>query len=127
MDSLHSIKPLMESAATNIDTFIDKDTLPWLLFYHQGQCSVVSAAVWQSQLSLLFAPNRWTDSTYTDQACIATDINQQLSEIGQRMSMPDALAFKADLQALLSNHAIYSVAGSRLIAWMLSAAAPSVS
>jgi DNA mismatch repair protein MutL len=117
----------MDSAATNIDTFIGKDTLPWLLFYHQGQCSIVSAAVWQSQLSLLFAPNRWTDSTYSDQACIAADINQQLSEIGQRMSMPDALAFKADLQALLSNHAIYSVAGSRLIAWMLSAAAPSVS
>ncbi|MGP5553182.1 DNA mismatch repair endonuclease MutL [Psychrobacter celer] len=127
LDRLHSIKPLMDSAATNIDTFIGKDTLPWLLFYHQGQCSIVSAAIWQSQLSLLFAPDRWTDSTYTDQACIATDINQQLSEIGQQMSMPDALAFKADLQALLSNHAIYAVAGSRLIAWMLSAAAPSVS
>ncbi|WP_348548485.1 DNA mismatch repair endonuclease MutL [Psychrobacter sp. KFRI-CH2-11] len=127
LDSLHSIEPLMDSAATNIDTFIGKDTLPWLLFYHQGQCSIVSATVWQSQLSLLFAPNRWTDSTDTDQACIATDINQQLSEIGQQMSMPDALAFKADLQALLSNHAIYSVAGSRLIAWMLSAAAPSIS
>ncbi|WP_261863475.1 DNA mismatch repair endonuclease MutL [Psychrobacter sp. JCM 18900] len=46
---------IIENVETiGIDSSTDNKKLPWLLFYHQGQCVLIGAKDWQSKINQLF-------------------------------------------------------------------------
>lgn len=106
---------------------IGDNILPWLLFYSESKFSVISAEVWQSQLDLLFDSESFRqngDQKAADQKnglpVHASDVNEQLAALSIQMSAQDVLAFKTDLEGLLTKHAIKSINSSRLAVLMLS-------
>ncbi len=102
---------------------IDDKALPWLLFYYQGQCALISAERWQSRLKVLFESTIFSSTMY-DKAKVlnSTTINQQLAKIIKQMSSQDARAFVADIEAILSKYAIHSLESHQLVTLMLSSA-----
>ena len=98
-------------------------TLPWLLFYHKSQYVLIGAERWQSALKVLFESNVSSDSAYkTPNDLNGATINQQLAMISLQMSVQDAQAFVADIEALLSKYAIQTIESNRLVTLMLSSA-----
>ncbi|MEJ6067334.1 DNA mismatch repair endonuclease MutL [Psychrobacter sp. 16-Bac2893] len=101
----------------------DDKALPWLLFYYQGQCALISAERWQSRLKVLFESTVFSSTMY-DKAKVlnSTTINQQLAKISMQMSAQDARAFVVDIEAILSKYAIHSIESHQLVTLMLSSA-----
>ena len=101
----------------------DDKALPWLLFYYQGQCALISAERWQSRLKVLFESTVFSSTMY-DKAKVlnSTTINQQLAKIIKQMSSQDVQAFVADMEAILSKYAIHSIDSHQLVTLMLSSA-----
>ncbi len=120
LEVIDSITGLVESTARH---GIDDKALPWLLFYHQGQCALISAERWQSRLKVLFESTIFSSTMY-DKAKVlnSTTINQQLAKIIKQMSSQDAQAFVADMEAILSKYAIHSIDSHQLVTLMLSSA-----
>ena len=121
LEIIYNVTDLMADCAgiSNID---DK-TLPWLMFYHKSQYVLIGAERWQSALKVLFESNVSSDSAYkTPNDLNGATINQQLAMISLQMSVQDAQAFVADIEALLSKYAIQTIESNRLITLMLSSA-----
>lgn len=101
----------------------DDKALPWLLFYYQGQCVLISAERWQSRLKVLFESSVFSSTMYDKAKELnSTTINQQLAKIIKQMSSQDVQAFVADMEAILSKYAIHSIDSHQLVTLMLSSA-----
>ncbi|AAZ18772.1 DNA mismatch repair protein MutL [Psychrobacter arcticus 273-4] len=121
LEIINSVAGLIaESSAVHSS---DDKALPWLLFYHQGQCVLISAERWQSILELLFESTVFSSTMYNNAKVLSsTTINQQLAKISMQMSAQDAQAFVADMEATLSKYAIHSIESNQLVVLMLSSA-----
>ncbi len=101
----------------------DDKALPWLLFYYQGQCALISAERWQSRLKVLFESTVFSSTMYGKAKELnSTTINQQLAKIIKQMSSQDVQAFVSDMEAILSKYAIHSIDSHQLVTLMLSSA-----
>ena len=104
-------------------------SLPWLLFYHQSQCWLISAQIWHSSLAQLFDAQLF-DKQALDKPSALTDaslhnkqfVNQQLITISQQMSAPDGLVFITAIETLLTKNALITIDSAQLVALMLSSA-----
>lgn len=115
---LEDLVMTMTGRADDIDT-----SLPWLLFDVQGQCLLISAAAWQSKLSLLFESSVCSHTIYKKQATLSSAIcNQQLTTLSAPMSAQDLSAFVADVESLLIGNAITAIDHKRLVYLMLTSA-----
>jgi len=114
----HLNEVLIESVDT---TCIEDKALPWLLFYHQSQCVLIGAENWQSKIGSLFESSLLSDTVYKKYQLLhsAAAINQQLSAVGMQMSKQDLMVFLADIDALLTQHAIKAIDGNQLATLML--------
>ncbi len=124
------ILPICLEVVTSLDGLADQSSyttdiadkpLPWLLFYHQGECVLISVADWRSRVRLLFDSSIFSDTILNKGSTIdsAADINQQLTIVGRQMSAQDFTIFIADIKALLAKHAIEVIDSKRLVAVML--------
>ena len=109
---------------SGIDSTVTDKNLPWLLFYHQGQCVLISAKDWQLQLSQLFESQVFGNNTAIEykQPNSALKINQQLNSISSQMSKQDMRVFVTDLTELLARNAMSVLDSGRLVTLMLSSA-----
>lgn len=100
---------------------IDAKPLPWLLFYNQGQLSLISAADWQSKLGLLFESHVLSSNVFKKDETLnsAAYINQQLITLGAQMTIQDLTIFIVDIGELLTNNAIKVIDRNRLVSLML--------
>jgi len=120
LEVIDSVTGLVASPAIHGN---DGKALPWLLFYYQGQCALISAERWQSRLKVLFEATVFSSTMYNDAKVLnSTTINQQLAKIIKQMSSQDARAFVADMEAILSKYAIHSIESHQLVTLMLSSA-----
>ena len=120
LEVIDSVTGLVESPAIHGN---DDKALPWLLFYYQGQCALISAERWQSRLKVLFEATVFSSTMY-DKAKVlnSTTTNQQLAKITMQMSAQDARDFVVDIEAILSKYAIHSIESHQLVTLMLSSA-----
>ncbi|MGP9490999.1 DNA mismatch repair endonuclease MutL [Psychrobacter sp. AOP7-B1-24] len=121
----------LDTLAPDTDTDTDTDisfakcvedtSLPWLLFFHQGQCFLIGEQDWQSKLSQLFEAKILSGNILQEakQANTAKDVNQQLVTISQQMSAQDLMLFMTDIETLLNKHSIKAISTHHLAALML--------
>ena len=114
----HLNEALTESVGT---TYSENKALPWLLFYHQSQCVLIGAENWQSKMCSLFESSLLSNRAYKKDQWLhsANDINQQLAAVSMQMSKQDLMVFLADIDALLTQHAIKAIDGNQLATLML--------
>nr|WP_228138984.1 DNA mismatch repair endonuclease MutL [Psychrobacter sp. P11F6] len=114
----HLNEALTESVGT---TYIENKALPWLLFYHQSQCVLIGAENWQSKMCSLFESSLLSNRAGKKDQWLhsANDINQQLAAVSMQMSKQDLMVFLADIDALLTQHAIKAIDGNQLARLML--------
>jgi DNA mismatch repair protein MutL len=114
----------MDDIAINssVNPNTDGKDLPWLLFYSQNQCLLISAKDWQSQVSRLFESHVFSNNAFKKDKMpnSATDINQQLAMVNAQMSAQDSMVFVADLAELLIINAIKTIDSGHLVTIMLS-------
>ncbi|MDN6308854.1 DNA mismatch repair endonuclease MutL [Psychrobacter sp.] len=98
-----------------------ENVLPWLLFYNQGHCLLVSAEDWYSKTNLLFESNVLGSQVFDKNKTpiAAADINQQLKMLSMQMSAQDLMIFITDIELLLNSYAIHKIDRKQLIALML--------
>ena len=108
--------------AVGIDSSTDDRSLPWLLFYHQGQCVLISAKDWQSKINQLFESLTSSQQVFKKDRLLssATKINQQLMTVNTQMSAQDSMVFVNDLTEIMMNNAIKTIDSHRLVKLMLS-------
>ncbi|WLP95571.1 DNA mismatch repair endonuclease MutL [Psychrobacter sp. M13] len=112
---LEVIDSLAESL--ELDSINSLSHLPWLLFYRTGEMVLISQQAWQASLVALFKVSSLAIyKNVTD----AADINQQLVSYATQMSKPDFIAFKADIDNILTTKAIKTLDSAQLIALLLS-------
>ncbi|MGP9545032.1 DNA mismatch repair endonuclease MutL [Psychrobacter sp. AOP7-B1-25] len=106
----------------DIDSNADDKNLPWLLFYHQGQCVLISAKDWQFKVSQLFEPLTSNQQVFKKDKLpsSATEINQQLITVNMQMSAQDSMVFANDLTEIITNYAIKAMDSHCLVKLMLS-------
>ena len=121
LDVINSIADLR--AESTINNGIDDTTLPWLLFYYQRRCVLISAYRWQSALKVLFESSVLSSNVYKAANDLSSaKINQQLTNITMQMSTQDAQVFLADIEAIISKYASHCIENNQLITLMLSSA-----
>ena len=120
LDVITSLNGLVNEPTINKEA--DDKTLPWLLFYNQGRCLLISAVDWQSKLRLLFESHVLSSNVFKKDQNLnsAASINQQLATISTQMSAQDVAVFIVDVEELLSNNAIKVIDRNRLVSLMLS-------
>jgi len=108
--------------AVGIDSSTEDRSLPWLLFYHQGQCVLISAKDWQFKVSQLFESLTSSQQVFKKDRLPsnATEINQQLITVNMQMSAQDSIVFANDLTEIITNNAIKAIDSHRLVKLMLS-------
>lgn len=108
--------------AVDMDLNTDDKKLPWLLFYHQGQCALISAKDWQFKVSQLFESLTSSDQLFKKDRLpnSVTEINQQLIMVNAQMSVQDSMVFVNDLTEIMMNNAIKTIDSHRLVKLMLS-------
>ncbi|MGB2082050.1 MAG: DNA mismatch repair endonuclease MutL, partial [Psychrobacter sp.] len=108
--------------AVDMDLNTDDKKLPWLLFYHQGQCVLISAKDWQFKVSQLFESLTSSDQLFKKDRLpnSVTEINQQLIMVNAQMSVQDSMVFVNDLTEIMMNNAIKTIDSHRLVKLMLS-------
>ncbi|MFI8554773.1 DNA mismatch repair endonuclease MutL [Psychrobacter sp. NPDC077938] len=108
--------------AVGIDSSTDDRSLPWLLFYHQGQCVLISAKDWQLKLSQLFESLTSSQQVFKKDRLpnSATEVNQQLTTVNAQMSAQDSMVFVNDLTEIIMNNAIKAIDSHYLVKLMLS-------
>lgn len=108
--------------AVDMDLNTDDKKLPWLLFYHQGQCALISAKDWQFKVSQLFESLTSSQQVFKKDRLpsSATEINQQLISVNTQMSVQDSMVFVNDLTEIMMNNAIKTIDSHRLVKLMLS-------
>lgn len=121
LDVITSLRGLVNESSSIKD--VDDKSLPWLLFHHQGQCALISAANWHSKLSSLFESQVLSNTVFVKDKMrhSAIDINKQLATVGAQMSTPDLTAFIVDIEALLTTKAIKIIDNHQLVGLMFSA------
>jgi len=114
----HLNEALTKSVGT---TYSEDKALPWLLFYHQSQCVLIGAENWQSKMCSLFESSLLSNRAGKKDQWLhsANDINQQLAAVSMQMSKQDLMVFLADIDALLTQHAIKAIDGNQLATLML--------
>lgn len=114
----HLNEALTKSVGT---TYSENKALPWLLFYHQSQCLLIGAENWQSKVRSLFESSLLSNRAGKKDQWLqsANDINQQLATVSMQMSKQDLMMFLADIDALLTQHAIKAIDGNQLATLML--------
>ncbi|MGP4848925.1 hypothetical protein ACTXGQ_32830, partial [Marinobacter sp. 1Y8] len=107
--------------AVDMDLNADDKKLPWLLFYHKGQCALISAKDWQSKISQLFESLTSSQQVFKKDRLpkSATEINQQLISVNTQMSAQDSMVFANDLTEIIKNNAIKAIDSHRLVKLML--------
>lgn len=105
-----------------IDSSTEDRSLPWLLFYHQGQCVLISAKDWQLKINQLFESLTSSHQVFKKDRLpnSATEINQQLISVNTQMSAQDSMVFANDLTEIIKNNAIKAIDSHRLVKLMLS-------
>ncbi|QOD11760.1 ATP-binding protein [Psychrobacter sp. 28M-43] len=105
-----------------IDSSAEDKKLPWLLFYHQGQCVLISAKDWQSKISQLFESLTSSQQVFKKDRLPnrATEVNQQLMTVNTQMSAQDSMVLVNDLTEIIMNNAIKTIDSHRLVKLMLS-------
>ena len=119
---LDVVTHLNEASTESVGTTYSEDkALPWLLFYHQSQCVLIGAENWQSKMCSLFESSLFSNRAYKKDQWLhsANDINQQLAAVSMQMSKQDLMVFLADIDALLTQHAIKAIDGNQLATLML--------
>ena len=114
---------IIENVETiGIDSSTNDKKLPWLLFYHQGQCVLISAKDWQLKVSQLFESLTSSQQVFKKDRLLssATVINQQLISVNTQMSVQDSMVFANDLTGIIMNNAIKAIDSHRLVKLMLS-------
>ncbi|MCG3859045.1 DNA mismatch repair endonuclease MutL [Psychrobacter sp. Ps2] len=108
--------------AVDMDLNTDDTKLPWLLFYHQGQCALISAKDWQFKVSQLFESLTSSHQVFKKDRLpsSATEINQQLITVNTQMSAQDSIVFANDLTEIIMNNAIKAIDSHLLVKLMLS-------
>ncbi|MFK3916354.1 DNA mismatch repair endonuclease MutL [Psychrobacter sp. NPDC078501] len=108
--------------AVGIDSSIEDRSLPWLLFYHQGQCVLISAKDWQSKINQLFESLTSSQQVFKKDRLLisATEVNQQLMTVNTQMSAQDSIVFVNDLTEIIMNNAIKAIDSHSLVKLMLS-------
>ena len=108
--------------AVDMDLNTDDKKLAWLLFYHQGQCALISAKDWQSKISQLFESLTSSQQVFKKDRLpsSATEFNQQLITVNAQMSAQDSMVFANDLTEIIMNNAIKVIDSHRLVKLMLS-------
>ena len=108
--------------AIGIDSNAEDKQLPWLLFYHQGQCVLISAKGWQSKVSQLFESLTSSHQLFRKDRLpnSATEINQQLITVNAQMSAQDSMVFVNDLTEIIMNNVIKVIGSHHLVKLMLS-------
>jgi len=105
-----------------IDQNLDDKMLPWLLFYHQGQCILIAENDWYKKVGQLFESQVFgrdlLGKAQTPNS--ANEVNQQLVMVNAQMSVQDSVVFTTDMTALLTKHAIKVIDSERLVMSMLS-------
>ncbi len=121
----HLNEALTESVGT---TYSEDKALPWLFFYHQSQCVLIGAENWQSKMCSLFESSLLSNRAGKKDQWLhsANDINQQLAAVSMQMSKQDLMVFLADIDALLTQHAIKAIDGNQLATLMLLSAPESI-
>ncbi|WP_227681733.1 DNA mismatch repair endonuclease MutL [Psychrobacter glacincola] len=121
----HLNEALTESVGT---TYSENKALPWLLFYHQSQCVLIGAESWQSKMRSLFESSLLSNRAGKKDQWLhsANEINQQLAAVSMQMSKQDLMVFLADIDALLTQHAIKAIDGNQLATLMLLSAPESI-
>lgn len=105
-----------------IDSSTDDRSLPWLLFYHQGQCVLISAKDWQFKVSQLFELLTSSHQVFKKDRLpnSVTEFNQQLITVNAQTSAQDSIVFANDLTEIITNNAIKAIDSHRLVKLMLS-------
>ncbi len=114
---------IIENVETiSIDLSTDDKKLPWLLFYHQGQCVLISAKDWQFKVSQLFESLASSQQVFKKDRLPnkATDFNQQLIMVNAQMSAQDSMVLVNDLTEIIMNNAIEAIYSHHLVKLMLS-------
>ena len=111
-----------DAEAIGIDSIAADKNLPWLLFYHQGQCLLISTKDWQSMVSRLFESSIFSNKAFKKDKMpnSAMEINHQLIRVNSQMSAQDSMVFVADLADILTRNAIKILDSHRLVTLMLS-------
>ncbi|KRU23157.1 DNA mismatch repair endonuclease MutL [Psychrobacter piscatorii] len=111
-----------DAEALVIDSTATDKNLPWLLFYHQGQCLLISTKDWQSKVSQLFESSIFSNKVFKKDKMSnsAMEINQQLTTVSSQMTAQDSAVFVADLADILTRNAIKILDSHRLVTLMLS-------
>jgi len=101
---------------------MDSKSLPWLLFYHQAKCLLISAAEWQSKLSVLFESQVLSNNVSKKDEVLKSPayINQQLATVSSQMSAQDLIVFIKDIDSLITDNAIKIIDSHQLVAAMFS-------
>ncbi|MGB6926495.1 DNA mismatch repair endonuclease MutL [Psychrobacter sp.] len=114
---------IIENVETiGIDSSIEDKSLPWLLFYHQGQYVLISAKDWQLKINQLFEPLTFSQQVFKKDRLPnrATEFNQQLIMVNAQMSAQDSMVFANDLTEIIMSNAIKAIDSHRLVKLMLS-------
>ncbi|WP_201567832.1 DNA mismatch repair endonuclease MutL [Psychrobacter sp. JCM 18900] len=114
---------IIENVETiGIDSSTDNKKLPWLLFYHQGQCVLIGAKDWQSKINQLFESLTSSQQVFKKYRLLssATKINQQLMTVNTQMSAQDSIVFANDLTEIIMSNAIKAIDSHHLVKLMLS-------
>lgn len=93
--------------------------LPWLLFYYQKQCILISAEDWRVKVGLLFESTVLDSHVFKKGEGYASDVNQQLATISAQMTQQDLALFITDIETLLVNNAIKLIDRNQLVTLML--------
>ena len=108
--------------AIDMDSSTEDRSLPWLLFYYQGQYVLISAKDWQFKVSQLFESLTSSHQVFKKDRLLssATKINQQLMTVNTQMSAQDSMVLVNDLTEIIMNNAIKTIDSHRLVKLMLS-------
>ncbi len=120
LDVIACLDNIAINASTHSNT--DDANLPWLLFYHQGQCLLISTKDWQSKVSRLFESSIFSNKAFRKDKIPnnAMEINHQLIWVDSQMSAQDSMVFVVDLADILTRNAIKILDSHRLVTLMLS-------
>ncbi|WP_298807557.1 DNA mismatch repair endonuclease MutL [uncultured Psychrobacter sp.] len=108
--------------AVDMDLNTDDKKLPWLLFYHQGQCALISAKDWQFKVSQLFESLTSSHQVFKKDRLpsSATEFNQQLITVNAQMSAQDSMVLVNDFTEIIMKHTIKTIDSHCLVKLMLS-------
>ena len=117
LDIITSISDIAPESV--IGQYSHNKPLPWLLFYYQKQCILISSEDWRVKIGLLFESVVLDSHVFKKGEVYARDVNQQLATISAQMTQQDLALFITDIETLLVNNAIKVIDRNQLVTLML--------